>query len=148
MIMGLLVDDARNDARPRSLTRTRASLSPRGACNLQYTQTNPYWWIARIRTLVLNPFLFPPFFFLRSVPLIETRSHRVSVVDLPLSRSLSFSLKLLTLSGEIAFPLREDVAVIRWNWFINRNQYELITVFIIIILKKQAFATVSCNFSS
>jgi len=52
----------------------RARPGLRGARNLQYTQTNPCWWIARIHTLVLNPF------FLRSVPLIETRSHRVGAV--------------------------------------------------------------------
>lgn len=117
-----------------SLMRTRA-VRVRGVCIIfnTYIQTNPYWWIVRIHTLVPLTLssLLPS--FLRCVPSIETRSHRVSA-----TRETAFRrLKLSTLSDEIASPLRKDAPIIRRNWIIDENQYVLIVIFIITFFLKQ-----------
>lgn len=143
---GLLLTTRRNDGRRTLLLNEDAhGPSPRGVHNLQYTQTNPYWWISRIHTLLVPltlSSLLPS--FLRCGPSIETRFS-----PLPRYRDawdcLS-SLKLSTLSNEIASPLRKDVPIIHRNWIINENQYALIVIFIITFFKANRDCYV-CTFS-
>lgn len=109
-----------------SLMRTRA-VRVRGVCIIfnTYIQTNPYWWIVHIHTLVPLTLssLLPS--FLRCVPSIETRSHRVNATRETAFRRWSFQLywtkllprweKMLLSSIEIGLLMKINTLLL---WFL------------------------------